>query len=55
MISLLTALFTAIPALEKLVRDAMAALDAARAADAAARKQQKDTAVDQAIDNPPSA
>lgn len=49
-ISLLAAIFRAIPSIEGIARQAFELADKARAAQAAARKADKDAAVDAAID-----
>ena len=49
-ISLLAAIFRAIPSVEGIARQALELADKARAAQAAARKADKDAAVDAAID-----
>lgn len=52
--ALLIAFFKAFPALENLVAAALTERARAREAEAANRKQQKDAAVDEAIDRPPT-
>lgn len=49
-ISLLVAIFKAVPSFERLVKIALKLADKANAAEAAKRKQEKDKAVDDAID-----
>lgn len=49
-ISLLAAIFKAIPSIEDLVKSAIAQADKANVADAHKRKTEKDAAVDAAID-----
>ena len=50
-VQLLAALFRAVPSLANLVNEAYALAEKANAAAAAKRKQDKDAAVDAAIDN----
>lgn len=49
-ISLLIAIFKAFPSIEGIIKTAIEELDKANAAEAAKRKQDKDKAVDAAID-----
>ena len=49
-ISLLTAIFRAIPSIESLVKIALERADKAKAAEALLRKSEKDKLVDKAID-----
>lgn len=50
-ISLLTAIFRAIPSIESLVKIALERADKAKAAEALLRKSEKDKLVDKAIDS----
>ena len=49
-VSLLTAIFKAFPSIESLAKSAIELADKANAAEALRRKQEKDKAVDNAID-----
>lgn len=49
-ISLLVSIFKAFPSIENIIRTAIEELDKANVAEAAKRKEEKDNAVDNAID-----